>query len=128
MVSRKHYWDERFKEGKIWGTSPCPSVKMSLPFLRDNNGESILVPGCGYGRNSLELAHNGFEVRGTDVSEKAINHAIKDVSSKMTNIEYQIEDLFNTSDTFQKYDAVFLSNVIHLFLKDFKLFYITPLL
>ncbi|MGP4061153.1 class I SAM-dependent methyltransferase [Halobacillus sp. H74] len=82
MITQAKYWDERFKEGEIWGGSPCPSVDMSLPHLRDNHIRSILVPGCGYGSNSLELAQSGFKVKGIDVSSEAIKLACRNISAE----------------------------------------------
>ncbi|MCP3028701.1 bifunctional 2-polyprenyl-6-hydroxyphenol methylase/3-demethylubiquinol 3-O-methyltransferase UbiG [Halobacillus sp. A5] len=118
MITQEKYWDERFKEGEIWGDSPCPSVDMSLPHFRDRHMHSILVPGCGYGRNSFELAKKGFKVKGIDVSSEAIKLACRNISAEIKNIEYKVEDILNPNVTSGNFDAIYLSNVLHLFLKD----------
>lgn len=116
LISQKEYWNKRFKEGKLWGEQPCPSAYMSIPYLESNNSNKILVPGCGYGRNSAYFAKNGYEVTGIDISKEAIKHAADDVEPDMKNLSYQVNDLFSMVSMVDQYDAVFLSNVIHLFL------------
>ncbi|MGM0851388.1 MAG: hypothetical protein ACQEWI_02065 [Bacillota bacterium] len=66
MIQQKKYWNERFKDGEIWGSEPCPSADMSIDYLEKNNVTNILVPGCGYGRNSLYFAQKGFNVVATE--------------------------------------------------------------
>lgn len=119
MIKQKEYWNQRFTEGEIWGDEPCPSAVMSIDFLKAIEATNIFVPGCGYGRNSLFFGQNGLEVFATDFSDVAINHAIKKAHQvNCYNITYFSGDLFKSSSQFkQKFDAIFLSNVIHLFLK-----------
>ncbi|UOQ92739.1 class I SAM-dependent methyltransferase [Halobacillus shinanisalinarum] len=117
MISQKEYWDGRFKKGKLWGDQPCPSAYRTVSYLEKNCSNSILVPGCGYGRNSAYFAKNGYDVTGVDISHEAIKHAISDVKADVTNLNYQLKDLFSLSSIGTEFDAVFLSNVIHLFLE-----------
>ncbi|MDR4938012.1 hypothetical protein [Rossellomorea marisflavi] len=63
----KAYWNERFENGAIWGTEACPSAQMAVDYFKD--GSAILVPGCGYGRNSSYLAKTGYVVDAYDISE-----------------------------------------------------------
>ena len=118
MITHEKYWDERFKEGEIWGDSPCPSVDMSLPHFRNSHVHTILVPGCGHGRNSFELAQKGFKVKGIDISTEAIKLASSNIIGEIKNIEYKVEDLLNSNAISGNFDAIYLSNVLHLFLKD----------
>ncbi|MCJ7840245.1 class I SAM-dependent methyltransferase [Lederbergia sp. NSJ-179] len=119
MNQQKKYWNERFKVGDIWGNDPCPSAIMSIRHLEESNVTNIFVPGCGYGRNSLYFAQKGFEVIATDISNVAIDHAkYKAKRFKEDKLKYFSNDLFEPFLPHeQKFDAIYLSNVIHLFLE-----------
>lgn len=77
VIEQKVYWNQRFIEGEILGEEPFPSAVMSIDFLREIEATNIFVPGCGYGRNSLYFGQNGLDVFATDISDVAINQAIK---------------------------------------------------
>jgi SAM-dependent methyltransferase len=119
VIEQKKYWDRRFIEGEIWGAEPCPSAVISINFLKQIEATNIFVPGCGYGRNSLYFGQNGLDVIATDISDVAINQAINLANKVNCNkVSYFSGDLFESKLKFQqKFDAIYLSNVIHLFLK-----------
>ncbi|QHT46165.1 class I SAM-dependent methyltransferase [Bacillus sp. SB49] len=116
MNTVKSYWDKRYEAGKLWGDQPCPSVALALPFLVVNGAGSILVPGCGYGRNSRAFAERGFHVLGTDVSSEALRQATADKPEVMEQLRYERMDIREMAAG-ESFDAVFLSNVLHLFLE-----------
>ncbi|MGM0923385.1 MAG: hypothetical protein ACQEWW_19605 [Bacillota bacterium] len=49
------YWNKRFEDGSIWGEGPCPSAFTARDNFVKAKVQNVLVPGCGYGRNSLFL-------------------------------------------------------------------------
>ncbi|MFE4100241.1 class I SAM-dependent methyltransferase [Priestia sp. YIM B13484] len=116
----KSYWNNRYEEGTIWGTIECPSAVLAHQCFEEQLVKNIIVPGCGYGRNSLYFAQKGFKVMGFDISNRAIHYAL-DQSNKFSleNLKYKVGSLFNLDFLHDKeFDGVYLSNVIHLFLKE----------
>ncbi len=68
---------------------------------------SILDCMCGIGIQTMSLALEGFQVYGSDISHKEILFAKKEASRRGLDIEYQIADCKNLSETFsQKFDAI----------------------
>ncbi|WP_067934236.1 class I SAM-dependent methyltransferase [Alicyclobacillus kakegawensis] len=113
----KSYWDNRYSRGRIWGDSPCPSAIMASEHFRRVGVKSVLVPGCGYGRNSVFLAGQGLQVTAFDVSDVAIQLAMEQARERSADIEYTVGDIFD--ETFlvgRQFEGVYLSNVLHLFL------------
>lgn len=77
VYDAESYWEKRFTEGEIWGGKPSKSVTIAANIFKENGLKTILVPGCGYGRNSLYLAKRGFTVTAFDISPSAIEIANK---------------------------------------------------
>jgi SAM-dependent methyltransferase len=119
-ISMKSYWNERYQGGRIWGDIQCPSAMLAKEHFKRHNVQSVLVPGCGYGRNSLYFAQQGFEVVAFDISDLAIEHAVEQAKiHSVENLQYIVGDLFNPLFLGRKqFDGIYLSNVIHLFLKN----------
>jgi 2-polyprenyl-3-methyl-5-hydroxy-6-metoxy-1,4-benzoquinol methylase len=115
----KSYWNGRYAAGRIWGDAPCPSAFMANEHFKRGNVNDVLVPGCGYGRNSFFFAKQGFRVTAFDVSDVAIELARGQARDRSTDLEYAVGDIFD--ETFmagKQFDGVYLSNVLHLFLVD----------
>ncbi|MCF8564649.1 methyltransferase domain-containing protein [Alicyclobacillus tolerans] len=115
----KTYWNMRYNDGCIWGYEPCPSAVMSNDWFHKHRVVNVLVPGCGYGRNSLWLAKQGFYVTAFDVSDTAIELAVEQSRNQSLDIEYHVADVFDDTFLVNRYfDGIYLSNVIHLFLNE----------
>lgn len=68
MYDAEEYWNIRFKsEGEVWGKEPSLSAKLAAEVFKQYNVKTILVPGCGYGRNCLYFTKLGFSVTGIDI-------------------------------------------------------------
>ena len=80
------------------------------------------MPGCGYGRNSLFLAQKGLDVVAFDISDNAIEYAEEQSKKQsLVNIQYKVSSLFDPKFIEGKqFDGIFLSNIIHLFLRSEK--------
>lgn len=118
--SVKNYWDSRFsEEGAVWGYSPSTTVTQALELFRRNNIKTILVPGSGYGRNTMLFSSSGYEVTGIEISGIACQMAAKyDPLTKVYN-----GTVFDMSFDANLYDAIYSFNVLHLFReKERKLF------
>lgn len=115
----KSYWNARYTGGSIWGHDACPSALMAGDWFRRQQVKDILLPGCGYGRNSLWFASQGFLVTAYDVSDTAIRLAEEQSRDKLLDIEYIVGDLFDdTLLTGRRFGNIYLSNVLHLFLAE----------
>ncbi len=108
------YWDSRFlREGYIWSEKPSESAKYANRLFNKYDIIDLLIPGIGYGRNSLPFLESGYNVSGIEISEVAIELLKKsDLSNKIkifngSLIDMPFEDI--------KYDAIFSFNVLHLF-------------
>lgn len=111
------YWNGRYAYGRIWGDSACPSALMANEYFKKNTVKDVLVPGCGYGRNSHFFAAQGYRVTAFDVSEVAIELAKAQAWECSVDIDYTVGDFFD--DAFlsgRTFEGIYLSNVFHLFL------------
>lgn len=108
------FWNDRFlQEGKIWGDAPSITALRACDlFLRDHV-RSVLVPGCGYGRNAEYFHKNEFDVTGIEESGEALRLAEED----NPGIAYHHGSVLDMPLEDRRYDAVYCYNVLHLFLK-----------
>ncbi len=122
MQLMQSYWNARYSQGHLWGDEPCPSVVMAREWFDKHQLKDILVPGCGYGRNSLWLAQQGFVVTAHDVSEVAISLGTTQAKRERTSIEYMVGDAFDHEFmASRQFDGIYLSLVLHLFVKQQRL-------
>ncbi len=104
------YWDGRFQaEGEIWGRAPSATVEIAVRELRAARARTVLVPGCGYGRNAEALSSAGFTVTGVEISSRAL--ALRPPASSVTYIQGSVLDSIPGG----VFDAVYCFNVLHLF-------------
>ncbi len=77
-MSDKKFWNNRYRENEIpWDTgSPDSILVRTIDDFPINPGKALEL-GCGTGTNSLWLAEKGFHVTGLDISELAIETAVK---------------------------------------------------
>lgn len=114
MNLQHQYWNGRYSdEGAIWGNDPCLAAKKAEQEFRVFSHGKILVPGCGYGRNSGYLADCGFSVIGFDISDVAIQLAKKRENSGVA-AEYSQDDVLD-KDFDEEFDGILSINMLHLF-------------
>lgn len=82
--------------------------------FRKNGYKRILDLGSGYGKHSIFLSQQGFDVTSVDIDDKAIawmeNYIAENKINNINVIKADINDLPLGNDTF---DAVICSSVIH---------------
>ncbi|MEX0770436.1 MAG: class I SAM-dependent methyltransferase [Balneolaceae bacterium] len=74
-------------------------------FLPKTSYPKILDLGCGRGRHSLTLAERGYQVKGIDLSEEAIEKAVIKANERhLNNVSFQVGDMRNPLP--ETFDAV----------------------
>lgn len=68
-------WDELFKQEEFRWKEPHERVVELVPILRERGFHRVYDLGCGTGRHLVFLAHAGFEVYGSDISEMALKYS-----------------------------------------------------
>src|SRR4051794_38915093 len=89
------HWYEDFFQGincEIWEKAIPPAVtKQEVDFLISElnlqQGQSILDMPCGFGRHSIELSKQGFNITGIDISQTFIKDLTKKINSGGLNIK-----------------------------------------
>jgi SAM-dependent methyltransferase len=118
----KQYWSQRFiAEGKIWGEHPSISARHAAVLFESIKAESVLVPGCGYGRHTGYFDAQGFDTDGIEISHEALEIA----RSEHPHISYYEGSVLDMPYTEKKYDAIYCFNVLHLFTADDRKRFIT---
>jgi 2-polyprenyl-3-methyl-5-hydroxy-6-metoxy-1,4-benzoquinol methylase len=74
---------------------------------------SVLDFGCGLGRHSIYLAHQGFNVTAIDSSETAIHYLIKWAKKEKLDISTYVGNLNLNSIAHRQYDLIVSINVIY---------------
>ncbi len=106
------YWNERFSDGgKIWGIEPSKTAFYARDLFRNLDIKSVIVPGCGYGRNTKLFSGAGFKVSGIEISDDAVKEALKfDPKTK-----FYRKTALEIDSISRKFDAIYCFNLLHLF-------------
>lgn len=113
---REKYWS-RFSatydknQEYVVGKNFLDEVKINLNNL-SNLGE-VLELGCGTGCFTEAIAKNSNQVFATDLSDELLENAKKRLSS-VKHITFQKENCYSTSFKSEKFDTVFMANLIHV--------------
>lgn len=115
----KEWQEKRYRENKmVWGTDPGPTTITALSEFRKSNKniKSVLVIGCGYGRECFYFHKNGLDVTGVDTSVEGIKLAVKWAEElNINNIRFKVDNALNLSFQSESFDGVFLHKVYHQF-------------
>lgn len=77
------------------------------------SGKKVLELGCGEGRNTIYMAQQGFNVDAIDISDKAIENAIKNANEQNVEINFQCKNVFDFYVEKNTYDFVYDSGLLH---------------
>ncbi len=109
----QNYWNKRYRdEGMIWGSEPSPTAYHALDVFNKYNVKIILVPGCGYGRNTKAFS-SSFQVDGLELSSDAIQIA----RNWDENTNFIQGSMLSEYEVSKKYDAIYCFDLLHLLLE-----------
>jgi len=102
-------WEERYQEGDTgWDRGGAsPALMQWLDDGHVKEGARVLIPGCGYGHEVIELASRGHAATGLDIAPSAItalNHSLNNMSASSS--EAVCVDLFDYEPSVN-FDAVY---------------------
>ncbi|RPH31044.1 MAG: class I SAM-dependent methyltransferase [Bacteroidales bacterium] len=105
------YWESRFSnEGAMWKFEPSDSAVAAMNLFKSNSIRKILIPGCGYGRNTKIFYNNGFEITGIEISKSAIEIA----KENGLNCKFHHGSVASMPFDNDQYEGIFCYALIHL--------------
>lgn len=120
--------DERYATADVWDTKHRAILAVGdldrssiwlepfLPLMESQSCHDVLDLGCGTGYDALALARRGFEVRGIDYAQVAIDEAIRLASAEGLAIDFRQGDIgLPLPYADGAFDAVISNLVLHSF-------------
>jgi ubiquinone/menaquinone biosynthesis C-methylase UbiE len=101
-------WNSIYKKKGAFQKDISGYIKDAIEFFKQNNVKHVLDLGCGTGRHTKYLLKKGFNVRGCDVSEKALEI----MEDKFPEVEVKNCDMTALAYNDNSFDAVFCHHVI----------------
>jgi methyl halide transferase len=103
------FWQRCYVKGDAFWDHGEPSPGL-VDFLKKNRRTpgKILVPGCGFGHDCLELARHGFRVTGLDISPRAVAEAGKLARIDGLRVTYRRGDFLKLDARYRgRFDWIF---------------------
>jgi len=108
----EEFWEKKFREKQeMWGFRPTISAIKAAEFFSGNRVKNVLIPGIGYGRNAQVFINKGLNVTGIEISETAIDLAVKNFGESLKIYHGSVKDMPFDSE---RYDGIFCHALIHL--------------
>lgn len=106
------FWESVYHSNeKMWGEEPTDNAYTVLKMLKEQNKNSLLIPGFGYGRNAKVFHEQGIHVTGIEISQTAIQKARKHFETDVVIHHGSVSQMpFDQN----KYDAIYAYSLIHL--------------
>ncbi|MBQ8451263.1 MAG: class I SAM-dependent methyltransferase [Clostridia bacterium] len=113
MVESKPWkWEIVDKDDKYWNT-PAEEVFFLASKWKDKGFKTCLDMGCGFGRNAIYLAKNGFAVFAFDLSAKSVEHTLKKAEENRVQLKrVEVADMLNLPYENNSFDCALAMNVI----------------
>ncbi|BDC99670.1 class I SAM-dependent methyltransferase [Persicobacter psychrovividus] len=100
----KDFWNERYRQAAYaYGTSPNVFLKSALAEIQ---GDTLLLPAEGEGRNAVHAALQGWQVRAFDWSSAAKDKAEQLAQRHGVQLHYEVGDLSALNFHGQQFDAL----------------------
>ncbi|MBT8044007.1 MAG: methyltransferase domain-containing protein [Verrucomicrobiae bacterium] len=107
MEKDERDWEQHYLDSHTpWDKgAPAPALQEVIAAGEITSGAEVLVPGCGYGHDVLELAQTGCIATGLDISPSAIAAAKQ--AGGADRCHYAMGDFFDPAlAKEQQYDAI----------------------
>ena len=113
MIDSKAWqWEIVGDDNEYWN-SPAPEVYYLAEDWKGKGFKSILDVGCGFGRNCIYLAKQGFELSGFDLSEYGVDQTLKKANEQNVKLnKFVVSDMLNMPFENNSFDALLAMNVI----------------
>lgn len=110
------FWEKSFVEHQtMWGFEPTDSAIIANSFFVEKGIKNILIPGIGYGRNAKLFIDSGITVTGIEISQTAIDLAVKHYGTAMKIHHGSVIDMPFDNKLF---DGIFCYGLIYLLNKE----------
>ncbi len=115
-MSKQETFEERYKTGVTpWELDRPDNNLVNLIKEENISPCKALEIGCGTGSNAIWLAQNGFEVKGLDFSNLAIQKAKEKTLKAQVNIEYASGDFLEDTNGNASFGIAFDRGCFHSF-------------
>jgi SAM-dependent methyltransferase len=113
-----YYWDKRYKKaGFEWGRQQTIVAEIARDIMEQRKFKRVLDGGCGYGRDCIYLAKEGFDAVGIDASAEALGLAREWASKEGLTIDFRNTDITDTGFEDFFFDTVIMFNTVHFMLE-----------
>ena len=106
-----NYWDNLFSDGLIWGKDAADSAIWTAGFFDDNQIKKVLIPGIGYGRNTIPFLSKNMDITGIEISNNAIDIA----KYNTPKIKIHHGSVLDMPFDNELYGGIYCYSLIHLF-------------
>jgi ubiquinone/menaquinone biosynthesis C-methylase UbiE len=107
-------WEQFYEKRNRFYINIQPIFEGCLRNLRAHKIHTVLDIGCGSGRYSIALAHEGYKVKGIDFSQEAIKLARKWADLEHVKITFTVGDIHkNLPYPSNSFDAAIAIDSIH---------------
>jgi ubiquinone/menaquinone biosynthesis C-methylase UbiE len=106
-------WNELFTQEEYRWKNPHEQVVAFVPMLKARNAKRVLDLGCGAGRHTVDLAREGFQVCGIDISENGLAHTREWLTRENLSAELKRGDIEQIPYPDNFFDAVISVYVIY---------------
>jgi 2-polyprenyl-3-methyl-5-hydroxy-6-metoxy-1,4-benzoquinol methylase len=98
---------------QVWPAEHNYRLEEISNLLKENGVVNIMDVGCGYGRDSIYFAKQGFNITGIDISSSGISLARAKAEQEKLNISFIEADFMRWGNTHERFDCVYLYKVLH---------------